>query len=814
VKKVASGLPVNNHLWGAVDMYGNCTKIKSELLSDPSAQMTDERAQEIIDKAMESGSLKQRDVVGVITGLMESGKTTLLHHLFGMELPQSYTSTGVAERSLRGFRMHLTGGVWRCISFEDILKHLAPLIRAGMGKEDVRSLAKRLMYDIQSGQENPTPPKASAPEPPPPKTPQEPSPGCKELAPLVVKKPTATPLPELELVHMIDTGGQPELMEVMPSLIHNANLAMVLVDLRYTLDEYPPVKHHEKDVPLSRGFPSRYTGKDIIMKLLSTLHAKKSIKEAFRFIIVATHRDCVKDDLDARVNTLNTELQRLLLPAFRNELIIFKEPSEIAFVLDLKTPDYQDKKALELICKQISRASLGNAFDTPASFFVFEQDLVKFAEKDAKRDILSLEECKQVGARLRMNAEMVEAALILFHRQNTFLYFRNVLPKHVFVKPQVPLDIVNGIVRYSYKKLQGVPANVALLKGTGILTEEMLSYDEVSPHFKEGFYGVKDAIKLFCHTLTLAPLEPDTAENAATPVDGKKKEYLMMCLRPAIPDTELHNHIPESSDTVPLVVKFSSGCVPLGCFGSTISCLLSKYGWVVRTIKGGAVKCLAQNIASLRDQQLLVNVVLVDRNQYIEIHIDSKSIHRLPRNTCSELRTTVFGAIEKVFDIMRLKKDQIKISPAVVCSCGEVEDPHHAKFVKPRTSMSYFLECLECRGEIVEPNDKQLLWVGNAASNTKPTLPQLMRLQIPEKVGVNYKKFGTYILNDNEGWQVANMEACSSNPENIVYEILKKWLQEMPTPVTWGNLIQMLRQTELNKLADDVERNHRDIAFS
>ena len=31
--KVASGLPVNNHLWGAVSVYGKCTKIKSELLS-------------------------------------------------------------------------------------------------------------------------------------------------------------------------------------------------------------------------------------------------------------------------------------------------------------------------------------------------------------------------------------------------------------------------------------------------------------------------------------------------------------------------------------------------------------------------------------------------------------------------------------------------------------------------------------------------------------------------------------------------------------------------------------------------------------
>ena len=31
--KVASGLPVNDHLWGAVNVIGDCTKIKSKLLS-------------------------------------------------------------------------------------------------------------------------------------------------------------------------------------------------------------------------------------------------------------------------------------------------------------------------------------------------------------------------------------------------------------------------------------------------------------------------------------------------------------------------------------------------------------------------------------------------------------------------------------------------------------------------------------------------------------------------------------------------------------------------------------------------------------
>ena len=33
VQEVATGLPVTTPLWGAVDVYGNCLKIKSEILS-------------------------------------------------------------------------------------------------------------------------------------------------------------------------------------------------------------------------------------------------------------------------------------------------------------------------------------------------------------------------------------------------------------------------------------------------------------------------------------------------------------------------------------------------------------------------------------------------------------------------------------------------------------------------------------------------------------------------------------------------------------------------------------------------------------
>ena len=771
--------------------------------------------------------------MGVITGLMGSGKTTLLYHLFGEPPPDLYTSTGIAEQSFRGLlhhTLHLSARTWQRLSHKDIRELLAPLIRAGMRKSAVDYLASRLMHDhnptattsAPTNPLDPSPSSTSATASVPSKTetslsptkspplPWTKSPSCQEMVPLVQPRASAGPIVpdhlKLEMAHMIDTGGQPELMEVMPCLIHNADLAIALLNLEYSLSELQQVDYHEKGEGYKRKIPSRLSGRDIILKLTSTLHGKKSLHEPLRLLIVATHRDCVKGDLDARVKTLNRELRSLLLPAFENELLLFEKPNKIAIVLDLKNPDDSDRRALELIRSEVGKPGLGKTFETPISFFVFEQDLLQFAESEAKRDILSLDECKTVGARLKMSQEMVLAALVLFHRQNTFLYFHNVLPNHVFIKPQVPLDIVNSIVAFSYKKLQGVPAKLVSQLENGIITEELLGYDQISPHFQTGIYEVQNAIRLFCHTLTIAPLHHE--EDAARPVPDSEREYLMMCLKPSIPDQELHRYIPTSSDTVPLVVRFSSGCVPLGCFGSTISCLLSKYRWEVVRGEDGTPNCLAHNIASLHDPQLLVNVLLVDFTQYLEVHVSCNlGIHRLPPNTCSLVLTTVLGAIEKVFEIMRLGGDKMGISPAGICPCTKVKEKHFARFT--RRGSEYFLLCLQ---NIFEPDEKQMLWMGNETANTKPTLPQLMRLKIPEKVGTKYRMFGTLLLNDKTGCLVDIAEkSCHYQPADIVTSILRKWLQEGPTPVTWSNLIQVLRDCCLQGLAQYVEHNHREV---
>ena len=89
-----------------------------------------------------------------------------------------------------------------------------------------------------------------------------------------------------------------------------------------------------------------------------------------------------------------------------------------------------------------------------------------------------------------------------------------------------------------------------------------------------------------------------------------------------------------------------------------------------------------------------------------------------------------------------------------------------------------------------------------------PTLPQLLRLKIPQRVGANYFDFAVFLLNDEVGSRVDSFkQQCLGNPEMITRTILQEWLEGRGVePVTWETLIKTLRDCDLSALADEVHQ--------
>ena len=86
-----------------------------------------------------------------------------------------------------------------------------------------------------------------------------------------------------------------------------------------------------------------------------------------------------------------------------------------------------------------------------------------------------------------------------------------------------------------------------------------------------------------------------------------------------------------------------------------------------------------------------------------------------------------------------------------------------------------------------------------------PTLPELLRLRLPQGIGANYVMFGIVLLSDRTGSRVAIIEdECFRKPENITCRILQEWVQGKGLPVTWESLVETLRDIDLPVLAEEM----------
>ena len=97
-------------------------------------------------------------------------------------------------------------------------------------------------------------------------------------------------------------------------------------------------------------------------------------------------------------------------------------------------------------------------------------------------------------------------------------------------------------------------------------------------------------------------------------------------------------------------------------------------------------------------------------------------------------------------------------------------------------------------------------------SGGKPVLPQLLKFQaksgeinIPERIGTQYKTFGIFLLNDDNGAKVEAIAKEEGESKQINIKILSKWLQgEGMQPPTWSTIIEALKKSNLAVLAENI----------
>ena len=561
--------------------------------------VTPEAAQQILDAALQDGSLPQGYLKVLAAGVARSGKTISKKHIFGMDYDPNFSvSTGVCEGPIHGIRSFccelIDLNALSILTTQGLNEVLARKLRQGFLKGSVAEAAKDILKGASGG---PSLSNTSEGASGGVATCSSYSAASRAVVTAVCDASRARVeaqtearqqhkfLPEeeelfkLQVVLFLNSGGQPQFHEFLPAVSHNICLVLLFLKLNERLDALCCTAFTDKKGKwYTEQCSSLLTNEQMLVQLVHTMMCKPlahSKGKHAMFMVIGTHRDLMQE-CDETLEQKNERLAFLLLPVLGDVLIM--NGNSIIFAVNAKSPDEIDEKCFDLIRGHISNLSVSLEVVTPMSFLMFQIDLIRYGKEHRKR-VVSMEECRAIGGRLKMDRQCLEAALIHFNKLSMFLYMPSILPGRVFIDPQMPLDSVNQIVAHSYKvgcgAIAGLTQSECQLWKEGVVTRKMLKGDMFSSCFVSGLFEAEDALKFFYSIYITASLN--------------ECEFIMPAMLPTASMEDIKQYLPAHNEHVaPLLLHFHKFRIATGIFCSTHTCMRSKYGWkTCYTLKRG-----------------------------------------------------------------------------------------------------------------------------------------------------------------------------------------------------------------------------------
>ena len=604
--------------------------------------MTPEKAQQILDDSLQDGSVPQSALKAVAAGAARSGKTLSKKHIFGIEIDCDFSaSTGVCEapvHSIRSFCCQMFDAslpVWVPLTQESLIGVLGRKLRQGYIHGRLAEAATRILEESHRVDPSLAGEAASSSKPDPPRDVSSQTSNSQEL---MVKEackdyekkmetkewdevvPKADELFKLQVILFLDSGGQPQFHELAPALTHNVSLTILYLKLNERLDAACCTAFTNKEGKwFQEKGPSLRTNEQMLVQFVHTMMSKPLAHckgKRSRLMVIGTFRDLLHE-CDESLADKNKRLRSLFLPALEEELIM--NGDDVIFAVNALNPDTFDENVFSLIREKIADLGFALELDTPLGWFMFMNDLIKYAS-ERKTRVVSMEECRAIAGKLKMDRQGLEAALIHFNRLSMFLYMSSVLPDRVFVDPQKPLDGVNEIVAYSYEvglgKVSGLTAEYASFWKEGTITSEMLGEDRFSSCFVPGVFEAKDALALFKSLYIAAPLS--------------ESEFMMPAMLPAVAESRIKELLPPPNEHVaPLLLHFHKCRIPNGSFCATHTCMRSKYGWTTYRTEEDTAECLFRNVVKLQHPNKPVQLTFVHAQKHFEVHVSGKEAELL-----------------------------------------------------------------------------------------------------------------------------------------------------------------------------------------
>ena len=643
------------------------------------SQEQEEKSRKILNAAMKHGHVVARQRKVLLLGVTGTGKSSLLRLLLGEDPPQVRQSTPCAARPVRVVRLSSTTSELVRMGPKELMAALAKAMRAytslkqteqestkptssqyGDGIISDRSLKSpytpvTISQTSRVSSEHPTLESSEAVH-----TALQSSLMEKELTALLGGPLTEDKILEVDWTYIIDTGGQPQFMEVLPTLLRGTCLAICVFKLSEKLSAYPMIEYHDKGKPICQPLQSSQTNEQFLKHLTSSM--KSFTTEGCPSVLfVGTHRDREHECSETREEK-EQRIFQIVIPALEDSVVCCSQTlQQFIFAINAKNPEAVDKQVAEDLRIVLLQHCPAQMDELPLQWYGLELKLGEIAELLGRR-VLKKAECFSAAQRLHFTAESFEAALRYLHNLNILFYYPDILPGVVFCDPQVLLDKITELVEHSYR-LRDSPQQLAThgefrkFRDRGIVTVKLLQDKCFSKHYSPGVFSPSELVTLFRGLLIFADF-----------CDGA---FFMPCLLPWLDDSGLSKmRVSMQSTPAPLILNLPDG-PRNGLFCSLISSLLSTRdaspvsAVLVVDPTSKVPACLYRNCIQLALPKYPGYFTLVDSINFLEVHVTCPPAFSssLTKVVCD----TVLSGLVKAAS--RLGYGKLRVEKSFFCPC-------------------------------------------------------------------------------------------------------------------------------------------------
>ena len=502
------------------------------------------------------------------------------------------------------------------------------------------------------------------------------------------------------MLHIIDTGGQPEFHEILPALITGPAINLLVFKLTEDLrSRYEII--YRTSAGDSKPYETSLTHEEVIFRSLASIACLRQNTIGWSFdeipiednsepvaFLIATHRDLVDENKVSEVNQqLRTKIENSS-HLFDSDLIQFSQSEQVIFPLDT-TKDEEEVDHLRSLLHKIMSQRF-QELKIPASWCTLSLKLRK-----SKRNIFKYDTCFKLAQEcgIKDTKEFKKVLWHLHHRVGIIMHYPNVagLEDIIITDLQLVFDRITNLITTCFTFEQSGSAAVEReFRKNGRFSESQL--DEMSLREKGDPLNAKRLVALLKHLYIVAgPIKTKVGRKTV-------KYYFMPCaLKPADVEREERDG---SVSPAPLLICFECGYTPVGVFCCLLAYLLDQKTDQVLEWKLTGNDQYRNRITFQVGQYDIVT--LVNHATYLEVWVQQiKGLKLSTSDLCDKILSSLDKGLVTVTQSLHYTYKS-KHMFGVPCTCTAVPHPAVIDHNEETT--------LCANGKMVELNQNQLYW--------------------------------------------------------------------------------------------------------